>query len=210
MDTSVKVFLGLVGLILVANVLFLDIVLVENNRESLVERVGMVEERLTSLITRETQVTDEVVTGADREVDEKAEIEVAIETSAPRQTTTASTGIIKEVLIPLGSGSTSSTEWSDTGAQAYIDTTVYRNIEAAYFQASMRANSGRVFARLLQKNESAVVPGSEIEHNTPQSGFIGSGEILLSAGNKLYVVQVRSGNGQEAFVENARVRLVLK
>ena len=116
---------------------------------------------------------------------------------------------LKEVYIPLGSGSTNNQEWVDTGAQAYIDTGQYR-IKAAYFEASLRANSGQVWARLINKNENEYVASSEISYNTPTATLIRSGKLSLPAGNKLYGVQIRGETQQQVWAENARVRLLVQ
>ena len=115
----------------------------------------------------------------------------------------------REVYITLGSGSTASQDWTDTAAQAYIDTGQYK-IKAAYFEASLRANSGQVWARLINKNENNYVAGSEITHNTPTSTLIRSGKINLPVGNKLYGVQLKSETQQQVNVENAKVRLIVE
>ena len=115
----------------------------------------------------------------------------------------------REVYVPMGSGSTRSQDWSEVAGQAYIDTRDY-NIREAYFEASLKANSGRVWARLLNKNEATYVYDSQISHNTPTSTLIRSGKLALPGGNKLYAIQLKSENQQEVFIESARVRLVVE
>ncbi len=115
----------------------------------------------------------------------------------------------REVYIPLGGGSTKSQEWVNTSAQAYIDTAAYR-IVAVYFEASLRANAGQVWARLVNRNENEYIASSEINYNTPAGTLIRSGKLTLPVGNKLYVVQLKGETQQEVFVENARVRLIVE
>jgi len=74
---------------------------------------------------------------------------------------------------------------------------LYSSISAAYFEASLRSNSGGVRARLWQNNEGVAVSGSEVVSSVPASTHKSSGGIGLSGGNKLYIVQVRSETGQE-------------
>ena len=130
---------------------------------------------------------------------EKVESEVGYQmiTTSPAVTLSP---LPSEVFIPLGSGSTHSTEWVDTGAQAYVDASIYPRLKEVYLQATLRANSGTAFVR---------IGAAEISHNTPTSTFKISNSFQLGNGNRLYVVQIRSENGQEVFVENARLRLVL-
>ena len=72
-------------------------------------------------------------------------VEVDGEKTAPVKTVAGGQGV-REIYIPLGSGSTSSQDWVNTGAQSYIDTNTYR-IRSVYFEGSLRANSGQVWAR---------------------------------------------------------------
>ena len=142
----------------------------------------------------ETKLTAEVA-----QEGEKVESEVGYQmiTTSPPVTLSP---LPSEVFIPLGSGSTHSTEWVDTGAQAYVDASIYPRLKEVYLQASLRANSGTAFVR---------IGAAEISHNSPTSTFKISNSFQLGSGNRLYVVQIRSENGQEVFVENARLRLVL-
>lgn len=200
MGLLVKAFLGVIGIAVVVNLVFVDAKLVEIWRQQLPQRLSELQNQVNYLgLTRAT-------VGSEREPEAvMASAEPVVVVTEP-----ASLGMTKEVWLPLGSGSTSAADWVDTGAQAYVDTTIYPSLKEAYWQASLKSNSGTVYARLVQKNEGAVVPGSEINHSGSVSTLVTSGKILLSSGNKLYTVQLRSETGQEVFLENARVRLVLK
>ena len=211
MGKSTQIFLGFIGAILVVNVLYLDFTLSRNTDSNLAGRVAVLEEKLTDflLTDRNGEVRELVAAGEEKDSGDVEEVEVVTQTSTP-VAATVSNELTKEVIIPLGSGSTSSIEWVKTGAQSYIDTTVYPSLDKAYFQASLRSNSGAIFARLRQKNENTIVGGSNISHPKPESGFIISSPLGLSSGNKLYEVEIRSETGQSIFVENASVKLILK
>lgn len=186
MRTALIIFLSFVFGLVVVDVLWL------NSKVINLEQVGQkIQEQINFLaVQQEIKVATPV----------KEETEVPIEI-APKQVVAVQKSVASEVFIPLGSGSTSSTEWIDTGAQAYVDKSIYPRLQEVYLQASLKANSGTVFARL---------GGAEISHNTPTSTFKTSALWQLADGNRLYVVQIRSENGQEVFLENARLRLVLK
>lgn len=144
----------------------------------------------------------------------QAEIEVGptpTPTASPRQVVSQSgdKAVTREVYVPLGSGSTNSQDWVNTGAQAYIDTSQYQ-IKAAYFEASLRANSGQVWARLINKNENEYIAGSEVGHNTPTATLVRSGKLSLPVGNKLYVVQLKAELPQDVFLDGAKVRLLVQ
>lgn len=210
MSPALKLFLVLIGIVIGVDLVFLNTTLVGFRRDKLGERLEVLENQLTNFKAQDEEATDAVtvMSGGDEEasVDDAA----IVAPSSPQSISTQGSSVTREVFIPLGSASTFATDWVDTGAQVYIDTTVYADIREAYFQASLRSNSGVVYARLKQMNEKVAVPGSEISHAGGTATFVGSGEILLSPGNKLYAVQLRSQTGQEVFVENARVRMVLR
>ncbi len=115
----------------------------------------------------------------------------------------------REVYVLLGSGSTKNQEWVDIGGQAYIDTRQYQ-VKEVYFEASLKSNSGGVWARLVNKNEGDYIAGSEVTSNTSSFVLVRSGKLSLPGGNKLYGVQLRSETQQEVFVENAKVRLLVQ
>lgn len=208
MTPALKLFLILIGAVALVDLVFLNTVTLSGRREKVGERLATLELEMKTFLGREgASEAVTVATGSDNE--EQMETGAAPE-PATQMVTTQAANVTKEVFIPLGSAATFATDWVDTGAQVYIDTSIYPNLEAAYFQGSLRSNSGVISARLKQMNEKTVVPGSEISHTGGNASFIGSGEIFLSAGNKLYAVQLRSQTGQEVFVENARVRFVLR
>lgn len=139
-----------------------------------------------------------------------AEEPVAVPTPTPAvKPTVTGASRTREVYVPLGSGSTKNQEWVDIGGQAYIDTRQYQ-VKEAYFEASLKSNSGGVWARLVNKNEGDYIAGSEVTSNTSSFVLVRSGKLSLPGGNKLYGVQLRSETQQEVFIENAKVRLLVQ
>ncbi len=192
MNKVITIVLGTILLLVVLDVLWLNkkVVDLEQVGRVISDRLIKIEEQINYLAF---QQDTKVVAPAVGEKEDK-EVEVAV------KTVTRSLPATSEVFIPLGSGSTSSTEWVDTGAQAYVDASIYPRLKEVYLQASLKANSGTAFAR---------IGAAEISHNTPTSTFKTSNLFQLGSGNRLYIVQLRSENGQEVFLENARLRLVL-
>lgn len=124
------------------------------------------------------------------------------------QTSDATT---KELFIPLGSGSTKETTWVDLGGiETYIDTAKYSKIKEANFEATLRipTANGRAYARLYNINEKHPVWGSEVWEEGQTGKMIKSSNLSLDQGNKLYRVQMYSTLGYEAFLDNARIRIV--
>lgn len=189
MRTALIIFLSFVFGLVMVDVLWLNSKVI--NLEQVAQKI---QEQINFLaVQQETPKSP-----AEPDTGQAAETEIV---AVPKQVVAVQKSVASEVFIPLGSGSTSSTEWIDTGAQAYVDKSIYPRLQEVYLQASLKANSGTVFARL---------GGAEISHNTPTSTFKTSALWQLADGNRLYVVQIRSENGQEVFLENARLRLVLK
>lgn len=205
----IKIVFGIIAIAAVMNLAAVDWWLAGQRRERVLQRLETVEERLTSLIVRENASSEVTVAVPVEEEKEEIQAEV-VSTPTPAPVVVTKSLATQEVFIPLGSGSTSSTDWTTTGAQAYVDTSIYPRLAAAYFQATLSSNSGAISARLLQKNEGTIVAGSEISHNLPTATLVTSGNVGLSSGNKLYAVELRSETGQTVYVENARLRLVLR
>lgn len=116
----------------------------------------------------------------------------------------------REYYIPLGSGKGKSDQWEAiAGAEAYIDTTRYPNIKEVTFEAYMRvpAGVGRMHVKLYNVTDGHDVWESELTTESDTS-VRRSTTITLSAGNKLYRVLVKSTIRADAYLDNARIKLV--
>lgn len=130
-----------------------------------------------------------------------------VKETARVQTPTAS---VKEVFIPLGTGSITSTSWTDmSGLETYIDKTKYGKIIEANFEATLRipTATGKVSARLYNVSDKHPVWFSEVEAQGGSGTLLRSEKIVLDEGNKLYRVQMMSTIAQ-AILDNARIRIV--
>ncbi len=130
-------------------------------------------------------------------------------TFLPSTTVTSSTR--GEFFVPLGNGSVDQTnDWTNiSSAQATFDASNFGSIKAAYFEAFLRrstAAAGDVFARLFDSTTPAILWGSEMSTTANTSTFI-SKAISLSAGQKVYKVQMYSTNGA-SYLDQARIRIV--
>jgi len=117
----------------------------------------------------------------------------------------------KEVIIPLGVGSTTSVNYLDLeGIEAYIDSSKYPNYKEVYFEASLRipSGNGKATAQLYNVSDKHPVWYSEVtlEGSTPK--MIISPKINLDSGNKLYRVQLKSSMSAAVYLDNARIRIV--
>jgi len=124
----------------------------------------------------------------------------------------AETGGVKEYYVPLGSLTAKSFgQWRDTGMQAYVDLRNYGSGAKVYFEASMSipTANGKVFLRLVQANENFYVPSSEISAGSSQPVIVSSPPLILSSGNKLYKVQLKTSMDYEAIIGFSRLKIVL-
>lgn len=120
-------------------------------------------------------------------------------------------GQSREFYIPLGTGSTSKSDWDDlTATEIVIDPGNYGQIKEAYFIASLSnpTQNGQIEAQLYNVTDKHIAWGSHIIMNGPSAQTITSGKITLDIGNKLYRVELKSTLGFQASLENAKIRII--
>ena len=136
-------------------------------------------------------------------------------TSSPASTTPSKTTVpstVKEVreVFALGSGSSNAGDWTDVaGMQVFIDSTKYKKIKEAVFEATIRIPTGNevAYARLFNVTDNDPAWSSEISVEGGTAELVNSGPIFLGIGNKLYQVQMKTSLKHTAFIDQARVRL---
>lgn len=126
--------------------------------------------------------------------------------------TTAPYSAVKEVteVFALGSGSSNAGDWTDvSGMQVFIDSTKYKKIKQAVFEATIRIPTGNevAYARLFNVTDNDPAWNSEISVEGGTAQLVNSGSIFLGIGNKLYQVQMKTSLKHTAFIDSARVRL---
>lgn len=115
--------------------------------------------------------------------------------------------------ITLGSSYSSfSTSWVDVpDSSAYIDL-VNDYDENAYvsFESSLKVahGNGIAYARLYDSTNQVAVANSEISvTDASDYEFVKAENLPLWRGNNLYKVQIKSLNGFEVFISNARIKI---
>ncbi len=120
----------------------------------------------------------------------------------------------KEIFIPVGTGSTFASSYTDLGGlEVTIDTTKYSAIESVVFEASIwvQDGNGKMYAQLYNLTDKHPVWSSEISTNSAKGILTTSGKITLEKGMKTYRVQAKTDmNAYAAHVDNARIKIVLK
>ena len=116
----------------------------------------------------------------------------------------------KEYYIPLGSGTTRSSDYvSLEGAEAHIDTSLYGNIKQVTFEVFLRnpTGNGVTYAKLFNVTDKHDVWFSEVS-------MVGGGTsrkdaaVTLEPGNKLYRVYLKSTLAFDVYADNARIHIV--
>lgn len=117
----------------------------------------------------------------------------------------------REFYIPLGSGSTTKSDWDNlTATETVINPANYGNIKEAYFIASLSnpTQNGAVEAQLYNVTDKHLVWDSHIRMDGPTKQTITSNKITLDTGSKLYRVQLRSTLQFAASLDNAKIRII--
>ena len=108
---------------------------------------------------------------------------------------TSTSSNVKESLVPLGSGTNATDDWSDVaGASAYIDTTAYGKMKKVTFEVtiSQPVSSQKMWVRLFNSTDKHPVWYSEVTTDSAGPILLTSSAIALDPGNKLYQVQMKT------------------
>lgn len=119
-------------------------------------------------------------------------------------------GSAKEYYVPLGSGTNTTSDWTDVvGASASIDTASYGKIKQATFEATVTvpAGSQTVWVRLFNATDKHPVWSSEVTTESSGPILLTSKPITLDSGNKLYQVQMKTQLKALTNLVQSRVRI---
>lgn len=122
------------------------------------------------------------------------------------------TTAVKEYYISFGTGSSQVIGWADVpGLQSYIDTSVYPNIKTVTFEVGGHTPTGNqiVSVQLFNVTNNHMVANSTVSWAGGGSQYAISSPITLDPGNTLYKIQMNTQVGSQAFVDQARVHIVL-
>ena len=119
---------------------------------------------------------------------------------------------VRELFVPLGTGSGSSDTWADVpGAQATIDSAQYAAIKEVKFEAAVDVpgHNEAVWVRLYNDTDKYIIGGSELYYPDGNGAALQStGTISLGAGNKVYKVQIKTQLKFPANVTTARIHIL--
>jgi hypothetical protein len=124
---------------------------------------------------------------------------------------TVSSSVPSSQYVPLGAGETTSKSWIDVpGAQVSFDIADLGSIKQVYFEAQLHnPTSGRVYARLWDKQAGHIIISSEIEHVAGDAKLV-STAVTIPTGGRTIQAQLRSENGQLVKLLSSRLRVDTK
>ncbi|MEK7119005.1 MAG: hypothetical protein AAB457_02650 [Patescibacteria group bacterium] len=117
----------------------------------------------------------------------------------------------REFYVSLGTGTTKNSDYEDIlSAEAYIDTGNYSSIKQAVVELFLRnpTGNGRIYAKLYNVTDKHDVWFSEVF--TEGGGPVVKKEVTvtLDRGNKLYRVMMKSTMKYDAWLDNARIKII--
>ena len=134
----------------------------------------------------------------------------ALEKATPAPSVVAASGSKSTIYIPLGSGGTvASVDWTSLNTfQINLDPGQYPGYSSMQLEVNMRLvqPGGTLYARLYNSSSSSSI-SSEINSTSTSSSIYTSLTFTLPTGSKTYVLQAKTSDGSQAFLDTARIRV---
>lgn len=120
------------------------------------------------------------------------------------------TSLIREYFIPLGSGTTSKSDWEDLlGTDTLINPDNYGTIKEVQLSVAIKnpTKNGVVEVRLYNVTDKYVVYGSSVS-SSEKDITLTSSTFAFPTGTKLYRLQAKSGLSYTASIDNAKLKIL--
>lgn len=125
---------------------------------------------------------------------------------------TPTSGQQKIIYVPLASdGTTVLTSWTDIiPSEFYFDLANYPGIKEIHFETYLQAVNGsaKVYARLYDATNKRGVDYSDLSTANGVFSRLESSAITIWRGNNKYTVQLRSENGTEVQLKDAKLKII--
>ncbi len=121
-----------------------------------------------------------------------------------------SAGLVKEFFIPLGTGTSTGSDWTDVpGVKAEVDNSKYGKIQKVLFEASIHVPNANeiVEVRLYNESDKYIVGNSELSFPSGTSQNFRIAAISLGQGAKTYKVQMKTQLQYQAVLDQARIHI---
>lgn len=137
-----------------------------------------------------------------------------VKTIVPKETKTVVQTAQKEIFIPLGSGSVSTSGFSDiSGTDVTVDFSKYLNIDYMVFEASVWVlyGNGRAYGQVKNVTDKNPFVESQITSNSSSGEVKTSGRLPIPSGVKTFRMIAKTDiTDFPAHLDNARLKIVLK
>lgn len=122
------------------------------------------------------------------------------------------TGAAKESIIPLGSGTNATGDWTDVaGTSVALDSAQYGTIKKVTFEASVGVPTGnqRAYVRLYNVTDAHPIWYSDMSMDgTGPTTLTSPATLVLGTGTKTYIVQMKSQLKFPTNLVSARLRII--
>lgn len=120
---------------------------------------------------------------------------------------------VKEYFVPLGSGSSTASDWTDVpGVVTSLDFGQYQHIKDVHFEASIYVPTANesVSVRLYNVTDKHPVWYSEITMSGGSSAYLTSPAISYDSGTKLYQVQMKTQLQAQANLVQSKIHVTIQ
>jgi hypothetical protein len=189
---------GVLTLLLLINVIYLNINLFQKSE---------------SAKSNATTTAGTPTLGPSQQLYESEKEHPPIPTIIPTSVVTSEGSPVKDYFIPLGSGTSTASDWTDVpGAQATVDFGSYKNIKSIVFETSVAVPTANqsVSVRLYNTSDKHPVWYSEVTMEGGTSAYLISNPIAYDKGSKIYQVQMKTQLQYPANLTQARIHITLQ
>lgn len=208
MQKGLKFVFGLLGALVLINLFFLDWQLLNKKEAKPVEVNNVPEKPVVADSCGET--CEDIIARKVTEAVAKITPPVAVVT---QKTTNVSSGVqTKVAFVPLGAeGVISSISFTDIiPSEFYFDLENYPGAKEVRFEAYIMAlNPGtKIYARLYDQTNKRGVDLSDIQTSSGTYERQESSGIVIWRGNNKYTIQLRSVNGTQVQLKDAKLKII--
>lgn len=208
MQKGLKIVIGLLGILILGNLFFLDWQLLNKKEVGSTKTVNVLEKPV--VVNSCQEACEDLIT---QKVDEAvAKITPPVAVVTQKVTNVSSGSQTKVAYVPLGAeGSVSSVSFADiVPSEFYFDLENYPGVKEVRFEAYIKASGPgtKIYARLYDQTNKRGVDLSEIETSSGTYERQESSGIVIWRGNNKYTVQLRSVNGTEASLKDAKLKIM--
>jgi hypothetical protein len=201
-----------VGLSLLS--LFLSVMLWQQSSLSFSDDSGSIavaDEEASKIAKLSTAVADLVnrVTKLEQQPSSSVSAGTASEAASPQPVVAQTPPVSRAVneIIYLGSASTTSRDWTESGVEIVLNSNNYPVGTKMKFEAGLSIIGGEAWARIKNKTTGAIIAVSEVSHNTSTTTWKGSPAFAMHSGSYTYVVELRSTSGETVNMSGSRLIL---